>query len=141
MYGLSVHDMVGRIDNFVDDSKGNDNNKKNQPNKRKNNVETEEAEEDEEVAAVHIKQTNESNQNEDTTDNDKPTSSESTTQETGGYDAIMASIITGNNVVDDIGGVDINDIPLDDESLGKFACTVIIKPKQDIHESDKTPQF
>ena len=141
VYGVSVHNIVGRIDDFVDDSKGNNRNKKNQSNKNKNNIEIEEVDDNEDVAAVHITEASTTNQKECTTDDDKPVSPESSTEDVGRYDAIMASILTGNNVVDDVDGVDLNDIPFYDKSLGEFACAIIVTPKQDIYESDESPQF
>lgn len=102
--------MVGSIDEFAEDNKGNHSEKSN----KKNVAEVgEKSDKDKEVAVVHINNSNLQNMSEEKTETLEPVQIP-TTGESSGYDAIMASIVASDTISDDINGANLNEIPFID---------------------------
>lgn len=116
--------MVGHIDDFAEVNKGNDSKKSD--NKKPAADAGEESDKDEEVAAVHINNRNEQNMSEEKIETPEPVQTP-TTSESSGYNAIIASIVAGDKISENIDGIDLNEIPFNDQPLGEFACAVVLK--------------
>lgn len=51
----------------------------------------------------------------------------------GGYDAMMASIIAGANISNNFNSINLNHIPFADQQMGQFACATVLNNNMGNH--------